>query len=84
MLDQNHYINNISKLLISPSRSDSLISDENEKKKIGQLLWVCNQTRLDVTFDISNITSNLKNATILDLKLCLILSLIQNYEWLNN
>ena len=54
------------------------------KKKIGQLLWVCNQTRLDVTFDISNITSNLKNATILDLKLCLILSLIQNYEWLNN
>ena len=41
------------------------------KKKIGQLLWVCNQTRSDVSFDISNITSNLKNATILDLKLYL-------------
>ena len=41
------------------------------KKKIGQLLWVCNQTRSDVSFDISNITSNLKNATILNLKLYL-------------
>ena len=45
LLDQNHYINNISKLLISPRRSDSLISNENEKKKcfkkkISQLLWI--------------------------------------------
>ena len=74
LLDQNHYINNTSKVLISHSRrSDSLILNENENKilqeKIGQLLQVCNQTRPYISFDTSKITSNLKNATILDLKL---------------
>ena len=48
--------------------------NENEKKapqeKIGQLLWVCNQTRPDISFETSNIASNFKNATISDLKLC--------------
>ena len=70
--------------MISPScRSDSSILNQNEKKileeKIGQVLWVCNQSRLDISFDTSNITSNLKNGTILDLKLCnKILSKITN------
>ena len=86
LLNQNHDINYISKVLISPSRrSDSLILNENEKKifqeKIGQLLWVCNQTRPDISFDASNVTSNLKNATILDLKRCnKVLSKITNYQ----
>ena len=47
--------------------------NENEKalqEKIGQLLWVCNQTRPDISFETSKIASNLKNATISDLKLC--------------
>ena len=51
LLDQNHYINNISKLLISPRRSDSLISNENEKKNASRKKLVncygLHQTRLD-------------------------------------
>ena len=75
MLDENHYICNVSKTLLSPSRkNDSLKQNENEKKAlqetIGQLLWVCNQTRPDTSFETSNIASNFKNATISDLELC--------------
>ena len=75
LLDQNHYICNISKTLLSSSRkNDSLKLNENEKKalqeKIGQLLWVCNQTRPDISFETSNIASNLKNAATSYLKLC--------------
>ena len=75
LLDQNHYICNISKTLLSPSRkNDSLKLNENGKKalqeKIGHLLWVCNQTKPHISFETSNIASNLKNATISDLKLC--------------
>ena len=52
--------------MISPScRSDSLVLNENIKKI--QLLWLCNQTRPDISFDNSKITSS---ATVLDLKIC--------------
>ena len=34
------------------------------RQKVGQLLWVCNQWRLDISFDVSNTTSNAKNVTI--------------------
>ena len=34
------------------------------RQKVGQLLWVCNQSRPDICFDVSKIASNIKNATI--------------------
>ena len=34
------------------------------RQKVGPLLWVCNQSRPDICFDISNMASNIKNATI--------------------
>ena len=33
------------------------------RQKVGQLLWVCNQSRLDICFDVSNTASNIKNTT---------------------
>ena len=33
------------------------------RQKVSQLLWVCNQSRPDICFDVSNIASNIKNAT---------------------
>ena len=33
-------------------------------QKVSQLLWVCNQSRPDICFDVSNIASDIKNATI--------------------
>ena len=34
------------------------------RQKVGQLLWVCNRSRPDICFDVSNIASNTKNPTI--------------------
>ena len=33
------------------------------RQKVGQLLWVCNRSRSDICFDVSNIASNIKNVT---------------------
>ena len=34
------------------------------RQNVCQLLWDCNQSRPDICFDLSNIASNIKNATI--------------------
>ena len=34
------------------------------RQEVCQLLWVCNQSRPDICFDVSNIASTNKNATI--------------------
>ena len=34
------------------------------RQKVSQLLWVCNQWRPDISFDVSNTASNAKNITI--------------------
>ena len=34
------------------------------RQKVGPLLWVCNQSRPNICFDVSNMASNIKNATI--------------------
>ena len=57
--------------------------NENEKlilqTKIGQLLWVCNQRRPDISFDTSMLASSLNNATVFEIKLCnKIISKIKN------
>ena len=46
--------------------SEPLSNDMEDllKQKVGKLLWVCNQSRPDTCFDVSNIVSNIKNATI--------------------
>ena len=47
--------------------------------KIGQLLWVSNQTCPDISFDTSTLDSSLNNATISEIKLCSkIISKIKN------
>ena len=37
------------------------------RSKIGQLLWVSNQTRPDISFDTSNLAVNINNATTKDI-----------------
>ena len=83
LLDQNHYIDNISKINLTVFNDDKYSLNENEKSilqtKIGQLLWVCNPTRPDITFDTSTLASPLNNATISEIKLCdKIISKIKN------
>lgn len=73
-LDQNHYIDNISKINLTVFNDDKYSLNENEKSilqtKIGQLQWVCNQTRSDISFDMSMLASSLNNATVSEIKLC--------------
>ena len=38
--------------------------------KIGQLLWTSNQTRPDISFDVSILTSNLNTSTVNELIYC--------------
>ena len=54
---KHHIRHNLSELL-SNNRKDVL------RQKVGQWLWVCNQSRPDICFDVSNIAFNIKNATI--------------------
>ena len=54
---EHHIRHNLSELL-SNNRKDVL------RQKVSQSLWVCNQSRPDIYFDVSNIASNIKNATI--------------------
>ena len=72
-LDQNHYIDNISKINLTVF-NDKYSLNENEKSilqtKIGQLQWVCNQTSSDISFDTSTLASSLNNATVSEIKLC--------------
>ena len=82
-LDQNHCIGNISKINLTVFNDDKYSLNENEKSilqtKIGQLLWVCNQTRPDISFDTSTLASSLNNGTVSEIKLCnKIISKIKN------
>ena len=54
---EHHIRHNLSELL-SNNRKDVL------RQNVSQSLWVCNQSRPDIYFDVSNIASNIKNATI--------------------
>ena len=47
-------------------------------QKVGQLLWVCNQLRPDICFDVSNIAPNIKNASIKQLIMSTKQSAIRN------
>ena len=82
-LDQNHYIVNISKINLTVFNDDKYSLNKNEKSilqtKIGQFQWVCNQTRSDISFDMSMLASSLNNTTVSEIKLCnKIISKIKN------
>ena len=47
----------------------TLIETDLSRLKIGQLLWINNQTRPDIGFEVYQIASNFKNATIKDLSI---------------
>ncbi|XP_071821643.1 uncharacterized protein [Apostichopus japonicus] len=72
-LDQHKYAQSLQPVPIRKERAREkelpLTSEETDKlrSKVGQLLWIANQTRPDVLFDVSSLCSTLKNAKVLDL-----------------
>ena len=70
-LNQNEYIKNIKEVFI-PSRSNSCRVTEFERKEIrrvvGELLWVSIMTRPDLAFEVNQLSSNISDASIRELK----------------
>ena len=72
-VDQYDYTQSLEMIKIDPSRkrdlSQHLTLTETDllQLKIGQLLWINNQTRPDISFEVCQIASYLKNATTEDL-----------------
>ena len=68
-IDQKEHINNLEcvdiERHIRNNLSELLSNDMKDilRQKVGQLLWVCNRSRSDICFEVSNIASNIKNVT---------------------
>ena len=78
-IDQNNYIEQLKKVDINPlfkfKKKKIIIiitlpdsERETLRAKIGQLLWISNHTRPDISCDVSILGSKLKDATINELK----------------
>ena len=69
-IDQNNYIEQLKKVDIDPvckfQKKLNLSDSERDRlrAKIGQLLWISNHTRPDISCDVSILASKLKDATI--------------------
>ena len=75
-LDQYQYIQNLHKNYIHADQKKELRSPltktakDQLSAKIGQLLWMSNQTRPDISFDVSTLALNLDNATVNETLYC--------------
>ena len=73
-IDQNNYIEQLKKVNIDPlckfQKKLNLSDSERDRlrAKIGQLLWISNHTRPDISCDVSILASKLKDATINELQ----------------
>ena len=72
-LSQMNYVDSIKPIALSGYDRSNKNADISEKDKdllrsrIGQLLWVNNQSRPDISFDTCELASNFKNASLKDL-----------------
>ena len=72
-LDQKNYVDNLTKTNIGIDRAKNATSflTRSETKvlqsKICKHLWLCHQTRPNISFQTSNLASNLNRATINEL-----------------
>ena len=74
-LDQNEYIKNIAEVFLPAGWKNLNTTDavnESERKTIrkvvGELLWVSLMTRPDLSFEVNQLSANIANATLKDLK----------------
>ncbi|XP_057305375.1 uncharacterized protein LOC130642303 [Hydractinia symbiolongicarpus] len=70
IIDQADYINRLLPTLIDRSKNEKILSSKERdvlRSKIGQLLWVSNQTRPDISFNVSNLAVNMEKSTFKDI-----------------
>ena len=74
-IDQIHFIEKLSGTNpdLKGRKTEDLLTEKEFKdyqQKIGKLLWICNQTRPDISFDTCVLGSKMPSATIGDYKKC--------------
>ena len=65
LLDQTHYIDSLNTVNI---KDENLSIHDKLQSAIGKLIWISGQMRPDISFDVCQLATNLKNATISDVK----------------
>ena len=65
LLDQTHYIDSLNTVNI---KDEYLSIHDTLQSVIGKLIWISGQTKPDISFDVCQLATNLKNATIPDVK----------------
>ena len=72
-VDQEQYISSLEKININGENPPDMPLNDDQLKKfrclIGQLMWVANQTRPDILFDLCQLSSSCKNATQKDISI---------------
>ena len=72
-VDQHHYINNLRRIYIASDRKSNNLSlltsceKDQLRVKIDPLLWISNQNRPEIGFDVSNLASKLRNTNVEDI-----------------
>ena len=73
-IDQSTYVNSIRPIPLNQERLKDIHSQLSEgeikllRSALGQLNWLANMTRPDISFTVSNVSSHIKQATISDIK----------------
>ena len=73
-IEQKAYTSSLKPITITSEQNDnpSMTLDNNDLKSlrglVGQLNWLANITRPEISYDVSRISSNIKSATIADIK----------------
>ena len=70
-LNQNEYIQNLPEVVLPPGRKTEKVNETERqtiRKVVGELLWVSLMTRPDLSFDVNQLSVNISNATLQDLK----------------
>ena len=49
-------------------KDENLSIHDTLQSAIGELIWISGQTRLDISFDLCKLATNLKSASISDVK----------------
>ena len=86
MLIKQNISTQLNKMNIEPSRKQRLESiTQNEvdimKTKIGQLLWVSNQSQPDISCNVSILALKFKNGKVIDFLIVKVINKVKNSQY---
>ena len=70
-LNQNDYTQKLSDVIIPEGRRTDMVDEGGKntiRKAVGELLWISLMTRPDLSFEVNQLSGNITNATIKDMR----------------